>query len=189
MKRSSRVILALAMPAAAALALAGCGNQNDHSVSTSSSQGSVAEASEAVPASNVPPASTSPQMAGGGTTPARNDSLSHPASEGMPPDIVAAATDSAVAPGEAVEIGVEGTPDVTEVTLSDGLHTPQALYFDSEVKTWRAVYRVPLRPSSDRVALAITARNDVNRWRRVWVFIKVRGEAQRESTSGVDSSK
>jgi len=175
MKTHSRVILALAAPVAVGLILSGCGGSGGTSA-TSSNQGAVAQAAENASA-ETPANATS----GSGSEPTRaaaTDSTKQLSIDALPPDIVVGPVDSVVTRGQAVEITVEGTPDVTEMSLSDGLNDTQAFYFDSNEKLWKAVYRVPLRPKSERVGLSVTARTDANRWRRVWVFLQVRNESE-----------
>ena len=92
--------------------------------------------------------------------------------DSLPPDVVASASALVADRGQVVEITAQGSMDITEVILSDGLHkTPLA--YDMEAKAWRGVYRVPLRTKADRVGLAVTATNSHGRWERVWVFIEV----------------
>jgi hypothetical protein len=94
------------------------------------------------------------------------------AADSLPPDVVATASALVAQPGQVVEITAQGSTDVTEVIFSDGLKkTPLA--YDMEAKSWRAVYRVPMRTKADRVGLAVTATNGQGRWQRVWVFIDV----------------
>jgi hypothetical protein len=96
----------------------------------------------------------------------------------LPPDLSATVMDTEVTPGESVQLYVEATPDVVEMTLWDGLHDKQSLTYDSEAKVWHGSYRVPLS-STGRIGLSVTARNDASRWRRVWVFLTVnRDEAK-----------
>jgi hypothetical protein len=105
----------------------------------------------------------------------------------LPPDLSATVMDTEVTPGESVELYVEATPDVVEMTLWDGLHDKQSLSYDSEAKVWHGAYRVPLSTSTGRIGLSVTARNDANRWRRVWVFLTVsRDEAKAELESQED---
>jgi hypothetical protein len=55
---------------------------------------------------------------------------------------------------------------------------------DSSGLVWKVNYRVPLRPRTDRLGLAVTATNDTHRWRRVWVFLQVGdGEQHVEETA------
>lgn len=92
--------------------------------------------------------------------------------DSLPPDVVASASALVADRGQVVEITAQGSMDITEVLLSDGLHkTPLA--YDMDAKAWRGVYRVPLRTKADRVGLAVTATNSHGRWERVWVFIEV----------------
>jgi hypothetical protein len=51
---------------------------------------------------------------------------------------------------------------------------------------WRVSYRVPLRPKQERLGLSVTAQNDLNRWRRVWIFLHVQ-QPKTEATATVDS--
>ena len=83
-----------------------------------------------------------------------------------------------VAPGEPISFTVYGTPDVTEMSLSDGIGDRQAFVHDARGDVWRVDYRVPLRPRQERIGLSVTARNDLGRWRRVWVFLQVASTAQ-----------
>ena len=91
----------------------------------------------------------------------------------LPPDLVPAVSDTFVTAGQAVEVKVEGTPDVTEMALSDGRGDALPMVRDSVGNVWRVGYRVPLRPQQERIALSVTAKNDQHRWRRVWLFIQV----------------
>jgi hypothetical protein len=110
---------------------------------------------------------TTPRADGG----ARNEALPATA-DSLPPDVVASASALVADRGQVVEITAQGSMDITEVALSDGLHlTPLA--YDMDAKAWRGVYRVPLRTKADRVGLAVTATNGHGRWQRVWVFIEV----------------
>jgi hypothetical protein len=110
---------------------------------------------------------TTPRADGG----ARNEDLPATA-DSLPPDVVASASALVADRGQVVEITAQGSMDITEVILSDGLHkTPLA--YDMDAKAWRGVYRVPLRTKADRVGLAVTATNSHGRWERVWVFIEV----------------
>ena len=105
----------------------------------------------------------------------------------LPPDLSATVMDTEVSPGESVELYVEATPDVVEMTLWDGLHDKQSLSYDSEAKVWHGAYRVPLSTETGRIGLSVTARNDASRWRRVWVFLTVsRDEAKAELESEGD---
>jgi hypothetical protein len=91
----------------------------------------------------------------------------------LPPDVDAAAADSLVVPGSVVEISAIASPDVVDMGLSDGLGKEQPFAYDSTMKVWRVFYRVPIRTTRERIGLSVTATNDGNRWRRVWVFLDV----------------
>ena len=107
-----------------------------------------------------------------------------------PPDVVVAVSDTFVTAGQAVEIKVEGTSDVTEMALSDGRGDAIPMVKDGSGSTWRVGYRVPLRPGTDRLGLAVTAKNQAQRWRRVWLFLQVDdGKQQVESTVPADTTR
>jgi len=94
------------------------------------------------------------------------------AADSLPPDVVASASALVADKGQVVEITAQGSMDITQVILSDGLQkTPLA--YDMDAKAWRGVYRVPLRTKADRVGLAVTATNGRGQYQRVWVFIEV----------------
>lgn len=104
--------------------------------------------------------------------------------EGLPPDLSVSVADTLVAPGETVEFTVEGTEDVSQVALSDGRDEPTPFVRDAGTNLWRAQYRVPLHPRSERFGVSVTARNDADRWRRVWVFLHVETQAGDECQLG-----
>ena len=91
----------------------------------------------------------------------------------VPPDVVPSVSDQFVTPGQPIEVTVEGTPDITEMALADGRGDAIPMVKDTSGLVWRVNYRVPLRPRTDRLGLAVTAKNDQHRWRRVWVFLTV----------------
>jgi hypothetical protein len=99
-----------------------------------------------------------------------------------PPDVVAAMSDTFVTAGQAIEVAVEGTSDVSEMALSDGRGDAIPMVKDESGSTWRVGYRVPLRPGTDRLGLAVTAKNQAHRWRRVWVFLQVDDGKQQVET-------
>lgn len=95
-------------------------------------------------------------------------------SDALPPEIALRDPSTHVLPGQAVTILVDGTPDVTQMVLSDGINDPQALVRDASGDgSWQAAYRVPLRPRDNRIGLSVTAKNQSGRWRRVWLFLEV----------------
>ena len=89
------------------------------------------------------------------------------------PDLLAKAAKEVVSRGETIEITAQGSPDVIEMLLSDGYGTTQSLQFDATSSTWKTAYRVPLNMKLERLGLSIKAKNDENRWRRVWVFLNL----------------
>jgi hypothetical protein len=154
----SSVVLVLA----AAFTLASCQSTehaNTEQRSSQASTGSEALASETVVASATPVESAPVEPAASPT--------------GLPPDLTASLADTVAAPGETVEIEVQGTHDVVEVQVKGDRGEPFNLALDADSNLWRGVYRVPLDAKTERIALSVTARNELNRWRRVWVFIHV----------------
>ncbi len=87
------------------------------------------------------------------------------------PDLLAKASKDIASRGETIDITAQGSPDVVEMLLSDGYGTTQTLQFDAESNTWKTAYRVPLNMRLERLGLSIKAKNDENRWHRVWVFL------------------
>jgi hypothetical protein len=83
-----------------------------------------------------------------------------------------------------IEITAQGSDDVSQIGLSDGLGRMQLFTHDPASSVWHVLYRVPVGTTKDRLALSVTALNDVNRWRRVWVFVNVR---QTASSSAVET--
>ena len=166
LERSGDVLVMSFAVAAATLLLSGCGGEKK-------SGSTVAQVSQPSAVENVVPAvSTSP------AAPAQNAALSQGSTANgldgiLPPEIALAEMDTLVTPGQPVRVTVYGTPDVTEISMFDGVNDRQALVHDTEHDTWSVDYRVPLRSKSDRIGLSLTAKNGANRWRRVWVFLKV----------------
>ncbi len=149
-------------------------------------------------ASSVTAAGTSQQQAvvastdglavGSGTVPfTQSQPLDDPEGlKAVPPDIIVAASDTFVTAGQPIVVKVEGTEDITEMALSDGRGDALPMVRDSSSHVWRVNYRVPLRPSADRLGLAVTAKNDSNRWRRVWLFLQVDNGKQTTETESLD---
>jgi hypothetical protein len=170
----SRVALATALVTTAVIAV-GCGHpeQASTSASTGSSQ-SVVAASASVPAGE-PSTGVGQTLQGAGQVGSvSNDSL--------PPDVDASITESQVTPGTVIEVTAKGSPDVEEVLLSDGIGKSQRFVYDSTADLWRASYRVPVRIKGERLELGVTAKNNLHRWRRVWVFAGIEREAPKDST-------
>jgi hypothetical protein len=150
---------------AAVVTIVGCGGDPSTSVantapiqSTSADRAPVA----VMPAVSPPPSSSTER---GSLVVAFGDSL--------PPDVSVTVEDSIAAPGGVVSITAQGSDDVSQIGLSDGLGRMQLFTRDPASNVWHVLYRVPLRTRKDRIALSVTALNDVNRWRRVWVFVGV----------------
>jgi hypothetical protein len=158
--------------AAAALALiamaAGCSGDGADNSSTAASTTPVASEARGGGSVTAEPAVLAPPVASpaGSRVIALGDSL--------PPDVNVSVEDSLAAPGEVVAISAVGSDDVSQIGLSDGLGRMQLFTREAGSNAWHILYRVPLKTKRDRVALSVTALNDVNRWRRVWVFIEVR---------------
>lgn len=162
----------------AGVVLSGCGQRSESSAQASSASQSMEPAgggTQAQVASTV----AVPASASGGLSAGDRAEL-----EGLPPDLAVSVADTLVSPGEAIEFTVEGTDDVSMVALEDGRDDPLPFVHDEGTNLWRATYRVPLHPKSERFAVSVTARTDAERWRRVWVFLHVeRGNVEGERDS------
>ncbi|HEY6195732.1 MAG TPA: hypothetical protein VI504_11885 [Candidatus Eisenbacteria bacterium] len=171
---SRRRIALGAWVAAAAVAVvttvtlvAGCGGGSD-----STQAASYPHETAPAPQQNVVAASDGGQVASGNLPIAQPTSVATDENS-VPPDAVVAVSDTFVTAGQPIEVKVEGTPDVTEMALSDGHVDALPMVRDSTGNVWRVNYRVPLRPRANRLGLAVTAKNDAHRWRRVWLFLQV----------------
>lgn len=159
----------------------GCGNEKQKvSATNSDTRGKTPVAvSAATTASSV--GSTSSTITGGvmqteeGAASLETAGQAPPAEQdiSLPPEVVVNAPDSLVVPGSIVQVTAEGSSDVTEVTLSDGRGQSRPFVFDATANVWRASYRVPLRSTTERLGLSITATNRGSRWKRVWIFLQV----------------
>jgi hypothetical protein len=153
---------ALAMMSVIGLALAGCGGDQK-----------VAQNSEAPLRVPVDQTATVAAMTGTpGPTTADEGEVAVSA-DSLPPEISVEVGDSVVDPGEAIEISALGSPDVREVTMSDGLGHTTSFVYDLPAKAWKAWYRVPMKRPGDRLGLSVTAKNQGERWRRVWLFLQI----------------
>ncbi len=157
--------------------LEGCGHSQKSSTQASRAQ-SQPEVATAVVASNP---GAVPVESGFETSQPQGEFTGDPGL--APPDVVAAVSDTFVTAGQAVEVKVEGTSDVTEMALSDGRGDSIPMVKDESGSTWRVGYRVPLRPGTDRLGLAVTAKNQAQRWRRVWLFLQVDDGKQQVETA------
>ena len=148
--------------------LESCGSHDRTSARQATYTETSAATSQAVVAAAQPlPAGPGESLDESASAPVAGDPLS------VPPDVVASVSEAFVTPGQAVEVTVEGTPDITEMALADGRGDAIPMVRDASGEMWRVNYRVPLRPRTDRLGLAVTAKNDSHRWRRVWVFLQV----------------
>ena len=156
------------------LLLSGCGaRQNSDTQAESSAQATM------VPVSQEGTTATLEPVSGEASEPA---GVSEPGT--APPDVELSVDDTLFARGEVVEIRAHTTTDVVELVLSDGIHAPRPFSYDSEMGSWFVQYRVPLSPSSERLALSATARNSTKQWCRKWVFLSVgQPEVQPDSAS------
>jgi hypothetical protein len=167
-----RTMLIAASAMVAFLAL-GCGEQKERAAIETSA--TPAAALEQTPTTAVAAtAVTTPEASVGGEgLGASTDSL--------PPDVTAFAPDSLVTPGSVVEITAQASTDAGMVMLTDGLGHKYPFAYDTDAKAWRVRYRVPIQTHLDRLGLSVTATNGTNRWKRVWVFLKVEGGVPAES--------
>lgn len=163
-----------AMVLVATLGLAeGCAH--DHTRVASDTSGSSAATQQAVVASTegMTAGASSPLPAPVGTVDGEHS---------VPPDLVAAVSDTFVTAGQPIEVQVQGTPDIVEMALADGRGDPIPMVRDSLDNTWRVDYRVPLKPKQNRIGLSVTAKNEQKKWARVWLFLTVDdGKQQVES--------
>jgi hypothetical protein len=176
-------VLVTAAAAVAVVCLAvGCAKQDDEQVSAGAGAGQtvlVAQAAMPVAAARSASQTEAARMEGEGIAAASADSL--------PPDVAVTVADTLVYPGGSVEITAAASSDVVGVMLWDGVGRKQPFVYDEETDTWKVFYRVPMKASTDRVALSVTARNAPQRWRRVWLFLNVQHEApgvQPDSSAG-----
>lgn len=158
---------------AAGVLLAGCGGGERSSAQVSDNAPAVmTHEAQATQVASVTPAPAKPVQSG-------LSAADLAVKEGLPPDLTVTTSDTLVVPGGTVEFTVSGTDDVSEIALSDGRDEPTPFVHEAGTNVWRATYRMPLKPRHERLGVSVTARNDLNRWRRVWVFLSVdKGEAQ-----------
>lgn len=176
-----RAALAMALVTTAVVAV-GCGGQEQ--AGTSAGTGST---QEVVAASASIPVGGAPSVGAGQVQgPERIAAVSN---DSLPPDVDASITETQVTPGTIIEVTAKGSPDAEEVLLSDGIGKPQRFVYDPTADLWRASYRVPIKVRGDRLELAVTAKNAIGRWRRVWVFSAVELEAPKDSTEAAVEEK
>jgi uncharacterized lipoprotein NlpE involved in copper resistance len=172
-KGTSRSLVITVAAVVAFLAL-GCGEQKQQAaVETSATPAAAIE--QASPAVVAAASTATPEAGLAGEGSETNTS------ESLPPDVTAFAPDSAVVPGNIVEITAQASTDVTSMTLTDRLGQKYSFLYDTDAKAWRVKYRVPLRTHIDRLGLSVTATNGSNLWKRVWVFLSIQGGVPAES--------
>jgi hypothetical protein len=175
---TARQGVGLAAAAAMVLLAAGCARHEDEQVSG----GASADQAMVVAQSGTPVRATQGAIP---ASAAAGEGIAAVSADSLPPDVAASVVDTLVYPGGSVEITAAGSPDVVSVTLSDGAGGKHPFAYDANSDTWKVFYRVPMKASTDRVALSVMARNATQRWRRVWLFLTV----QRETRGGqADSS-
>ena len=150
----------------------GCGQQQSETATTETGTIQSADAGKAPVAANTAASATGIKE----TTPPAGQAADA-AGDSMPPDVLAKASADYVTPGEIVEITAQGTPDVVEVILKDGSGKTQPLVYDQAAAAWRARYRVPLHPATERLGLSVTAKSAQKLQQRVWLFLQVREAA------------
>lgn len=175
--------LFVAIVAVGALA-ASCGEKSGGTSAPASAQvESSAGGTHAVVAAVTPAAPAAPTS---GERPVLSGEASD---EVLPPDVSLSVLDTLVTPGQVIPFTVEGTTDVSRMELYDGNGDPLPMVRLAGSNTWRVAYRVPLRPRLERYGVSITAYNDANRWRRVWVFLHVRSAAELAEDAVPDSTE
>lgn len=170
---------------ATAFVAAGCGHERHRSAETYGEAGTDVVAVPAYDAGGSGETAQAAVLESGTEGAARDAMEAAPGDGSMPPDIIVTASNTRVVPGEVIDVAVQATPDVVEVSLWDGIGDRQALVYDMDARAWRVSYRVPLKLPWERTGLAITAKNEANRWCRSWVFIEMEKSAPLADTAGV----
>jgi hypothetical protein len=73
--------------------------------------------------------------------------------------------------------------------LTDRAGEKTPFTYDSESNLWQASYRVPLRVNTEKLALAVTATTEANRYKRVWVFLRLRDDGAKPAEAAPDSAQ
>jgi len=160
----------IAAPLLIALVALGCGEEKEKATANLATTDTAAPVGTGAPLAG---AATTVQPASAVATPRDDDSATD---QTLPPDIVAAGPESIVAPGSVVTVAATGSTDVTSVLLTDRAGQKTPFTYDSESNLWKASYRVPIRSTGSKLALAVTATTEANRWKRVWVFLRLKDE-------------
>jgi hypothetical protein len=171
-RRIGRGGVRVAASAALVFLAVGCGKQEDEQASGGAGAGQAV-----LVAQSSTPVETSRGTGQAEAVVAPGEGIAAVSADSLPPDVAATVADTLVYPGGSVEITAAGSPDVVGVTLSDGAGGKQPFAYEAGTDTWRVFYRVPMKASTDRVALSVTAKNAAHRWRRVWLFLTVQREA------------
>ena len=178
-------ILALAVAIPIAFLALGCGKQNETTTTSATPEPGVDQAGgnntgQIVVASTGGLTGANEGAAGTDATPGQTaDQVG--ILDAVHPDVVASAPDSVLTPGSVVEITAEGSPDVSDLTLTDRLGKKTAFTYDTARAIWRVSYRVPLRSREDLIGLSVTATNRAGLSKRVWIFLKFREATNVES--------
>jgi len=173
----------VAAPLLLALAALGCGEQKEKATAElATHETAVAPVGSSAPAPQA-------QVAATGVAATATTDVGQRTDEALPPDIVAAGPESIVLPGSVVTIAATGSTDVTSVMLTDRAGEKTPFTYDSESNLWKASYRVPLRATTEKVALAVTATTEANRYKRVWVFLRLRDEGAKPTEAAPDSAQ
>ena len=178
----------IAAPLLIALAALGCGEQKEKATAElAHRETAVVPADQGVSAGQGA-AATPTALASGGVVTGVAETTPN-ADETLPPDIVASGPESVVIPGSVVTIAATGSTDVTSVMLTDRAGEKTPFTYDSESNLWQASYRVPLRVNTEKLALAVTATTEANRYKRVWVFLRLRDDGAKPAEAAPDSAQ
>ena len=174
-------IAAGALALIAALGAVGCAKHESGQTGAVVESGTTQAVVAAQPGGAATPATAQPGAQAAAAD--SSDGCDDESADSLPPEVAAFAPDSAVAPGEAIEVTAQASGDVESMALADGLGRATPFQYDVVGKVWRAYYRVPMRSHADPLALSVTAKNGAGRWRRVWAFVKVQSPEAAADTS------
>jgi hypothetical protein len=178
----------IAAPLLIALAALGCGEQKEKATAELAHRETAVVPVEQGASAGQGAAATPAALASGGVVTGVAETTPN-ADETLPPDIVASGPESIVIPGSVVTIAATGSTDVTSVMLTDRAGEKTPFTYDSESNLWQASYRVPLRVNTEKLALAVTATTEANRYKRVWVFLRLRDENATPAEAAPDSAQ
>ncbi|HET7498158.1 MAG TPA: hypothetical protein VFM00_07640 [Candidatus Eisenbacteria bacterium] len=178
----------IAAPLLIALAALGCGEQKEKATAELAHRDAAVVPVEQGASAGQGAAATTTALTSGGVVTGVAETTPN-ADETLPPDIVATGPESVVIPGSVVTIAATGSTDVTSVMLTDRAGEKTPFTYDSESNLWQASYRVPLRVGTEKLALAVTATTEANRYKRVWVFLRLRDEKATPAEAAPDSAQ